>query len=224
MRQVDYGLGGERVLRFDGRDTRRVLRAAPEDMHEAVRHSALMEHLAGLARRGDRFPGMRMTAAGAVGSIVNSGTSAVSLSAATAKTIWYVNGGATKGASITEIAVAFDGVTASAVPCLIEMCFGTKASNSTPGTASTSFTPVQVRGWGSGVTATAANVCTSEPTVLTVTRTWLCSPNGGLVIIQFPLGREPTTLTTASTSGLQIGLRLNAPATVAARSYGEIEE
>lgn len=222
---VSFGAGGERVVRLEGRDVRRVLAASTDDMQDAIRYSGLMRHLDRLARRGDLHGDRYMTAAGAAGYIVNTGTSALALSAATAKTVWYVNGGSAKVASFCEFAIAFDGVTAANVPALVEMVYGTKASNSTPGTGSTSFTPVQVRGWGSGAAAAAAaNACSSEPTVLTVTRTWLVSPNGGLLLVQFPLSREPTTLTTASTSGLQIGLRANAPNAVNIRSYAEIEE
>lgn len=225
MTSVEYGLGGERIIRMDGRDSRFVLAAAPDDMREAIRRTGHIRHLDRLARRGDRFPGLRASSAGAAGYIINTGTSAIALSAATAKTIWYVNTGANRNFSITEIAVGFDGVTASAVPGLVELVYGTKATNSTPGTGSTTFTPVQGRGWAvQTAAAAAANNCTSEPTVLVVHRTWLLTPNGGLLVVQFPLGREPVGHNIASTSGLQIGLRVNAPAAVNVRSFGEIEE
>lgn len=221
---IEYGLFGERIIRLEGREARSVLRASPEDMQEACRRADLMKHLDGLARRGDLFPGVRAASSGNSGFCVHTGTSALALSGATAKTIWYVNGG-TKAAAFTELAIGFDGVTATNVPALVEFVLGTKASNSTPGTASTTFTPVQVRGWNSSAaSAAAANACSSEPTVLTVSRTWLTSPNGGVLIIQFPLGREPTTHNTASTSGLQMGLRVNAPNAVNVRSFCEIEE
>lgn len=157
--------------------------------------------------------------------ITNTGSSAVALTAATAKTILYINAGANVDACISEMCVGFDGVTASAVPALVELVYGTKASNSTPGTNSTSFTPVQSRGWAvKTVAAAAANVCTSEPTVLVAHRQWLVTPNGGLLVIQFPLGKEPTAHNIASTSGLQIGVRVNAPATVNCRGYTEHDE
>lgn len=224
MQAVEYGMGGERIIRLDARDSRHVLSASPEDFRDAVRYSKHMRHLGELARRGDRFPGMRAAASGEAGYVVHTGTSALALSGATAKTVMYVNGG-TKAATFCEMSIAFDGTTATNVPALIDLCYGTKASNSTPGTASTTFTPVQTRGWASGAASSAAaNACSSEPTVLTVTRTWLTSPNGGILIIQWPLGREPVTLQTAATSGLQIAVRCNAPNAVNIRGYLEFAE
>lgn len=222
---LDRGAFGEQILRMDGRDARRVLAASPDDMQEAIRRAEFVRHLDRLARRGDRFPGMRATASGAVGYVVNTGASAIALSAATAKTIWYINTGANRNFSICEIAVGFDGVTASAVPALVELVYGTKASNSTPGTASTTFTPVQTRGWAVQTSAAAAaNACSSEPTVLVSHRQYLVTPTGGLIVVMFPLGREPTGNNIASASGLQIGCRATAPAVVNVRSHVEIEE
>jgi len=157
---------------------------------------------------------------------VSTGTSAIALSAATAKTVAYINAAAANQPSIVEFSVSFDGVTASAVPALIEIVYGTKASNSTPGTGSTSFTPLQVRGWPAQTSAqTAANNCSSEPTVLTAVKQWLLTPNGGLLVIQSPLGREPTAVASGtSLSGNQVGLRVTAPAVVNTRGYIEYEE
>lgn len=157
--------------------------------------------------------------------VVNTGASAIALAAATAKTIMYLNTAAASDLSVTELGVGFDGVTASAVPALVETLYGTAASNSTPGTGSTSFTPGQTRGWPTmSAATTAANACSSEPTVLTSHRQWLVTPNGGLIVVQFPLGREPTGLVTAATAGKQLAYRVTAPAIVNTRGYVEFEE
>jgi hypothetical protein len=157
---------------------------------------------------------------------VTTGTAAIALTGGTAKTIMYINAAAANQPSITEFSVSFDGVTASAVPALIELVYGTKASNSTPGTGSTTFTPLQVRGWPAQASAqAAANNCTSEPTVLTAIKHWLLTPNGGLLVVQFPLGREPTGVASGTAiSGNQIGIRVTAPAAVNVRGYIEYEE
>lgn len=194
------------------------------DMREEVRRTAFMRDLDMMLRRArDRRDIQASVPSQAF--VVNTGGSAIALAAATAKTLMYVNTAAASDMSVTEICVGFDGVTASAVPALVETVYGTAASNSTPGTGSTTFTPLQGRGWPPmAAAATAANTCTSEPTVLVSHRQYLLSPNGGLLVMQFPLGREPTGLITAATSGKQIGIRVTAPAIVNARGYLEFEE
>lgn len=142
---------------------------------------------------------------------------AVSLSAATAKSIIGVKAHANSGVQVKEFTVGFDGVTASAVPVLVELCYATFATNS-PGTNSTSTTPRQA--YGRSLTAgftTAAN-WTTEPTALTVLRSMLLTPNGGLVIYQYPLGQEPDS---ALAEGFVI--RCTAPATVNVRGSMTVE-
>lgn len=137
---------------------------------------------------------------------------AVALSAATAKSILGVSAPAQFGVDLKKLRIAFDGVTASAVPVLVELCYATFATNA-PGTNSTSTTVDQV--YGRSVTAgfTAAKAWTTEPTVLTPIDEWLLTPNGGLVIYDFPLGDTPDS---AVSNGF--ALRCNAPATVNVRA------
>src|SRR5947207_1727566 len=115
---------------------------------------------------------------------------AVALSAATAKTILGWKAHANSGLLLLDYEVGFDGVTASAVPVLVEICYATWATNA-PGTNSTSVTPAQRNGRVLTVGATAGKTWTVEPTVLTVIREKLLTPNGGLVVYDFPLGKEP---------------------------------
>lgn len=158
--------------------------------------------------------------------VVNTGAAAIALVAATAKTAMYINAGATDQPITAELCIGFDGVTASAVPALVETTLGTKASNSTPGTASTTGVAVQQRGWPTQAPASATAInCTSEPTVQTSARQWLVTPNGGLLLMQFPLGREPTGVASGTAlSGNQKGVRITAPAIVNYRCYWEFEE
>jgi len=157
---------------------------------------------------------------------VSTGTSATALAAGTGKTLIYINAGSTDQPILVEFGISFDGITSSAVPVLVELCFGTKASNSTPGTGSTTATFLQVRGWPAQTPASAGAVnCSSEPTVLTPVKQWLVTPNAGLLVIQAPLGRETTGVASGTAlSGNQYALRATAPAIVNARAYIEIEE
>lgn len=204
--------------------SRRPLTSDPDSMQEAVHRVEFISHIDSLLAKAREFPHVKALGP-SPGFLVNTGSSAIALSAATAKTVMYVNSATNYEPTLTELTIGFDGVTASAVPVLCELCYGTAATNSTPGTGSTTFTPLQTRGFPTkAASCTAANNCTSEPTVLTSHRQWLVTPNGGLLVLQWPLGREPTGIVTASTSGLQLAIRLNAPATVNARGYLEFEE
>lgn len=133
---------------------------------------------------------------------------AVALSAATAKSVIGVAGAATFGCDLKKFRIGFDGVTASAVPVLVELCYATFATNG-PGTNSTSLTVVQT--YGRAITAgfTAARNWTVEPTVLTPIDNWTLTPNGGLVIYDIPLGDTPDS---AVSEGFV--LRCTAPAGV----------
>lgn len=137
---------------------------------------------------------------------------AVALSAATAKSILGVKSHANSGVDLKKFRVAFDGVTASAVPVLVELCYCTWASNS-PGTNSTSVTPVQAYGRVLAVGATAGKTWTTEPTVLTVVEEFLLTPNGGVIFYDWPLGDTPDS---ALAEGFVI--RCTAPATVNVRA------
>lgn len=135
----------------------------------------------------------------------------VALSAGVAKSVIGVSGPAQFGVDLKKLRIAFDGVTASAVPVLVELCYATFATNA-PGTNSTSITVQQV--YGRSITAgfTAAYNWTTEPTVLTPIDDWTLTPNGGLVIYDWPLGDTPDS---AVSQGFV--LRCNAPAAVNVR-------
>lgn len=135
---------------------------------------------------------------------------AVALVAATAKSILGVKANAASGVLLKEATVSFDGVTAGAVPVLVELCYATFATNG-PGTSSTSVTPVQLGGRVLAHGVTAARAWTAEPTVLTVLTEKLIHPQAG-VIEQIPLGDEPDT---AFAEGFVI--RCTAPAVVNVR-------
>lgn len=144
---------------------------------------------------------------------------ATALVGGTAKTLVNLISGTTVSPIVVEMSMSFDGVTASAVPVLVELGYSTQATAGTPGT---SPTPTLIRGRGTAV-STAAESYSAEPTALTAFKQWLLTPNGGLLVIQFPLGREAQPDLSGGTNKA-IFLRGNAPANVNARAYLELEE
>lgn len=144
-----------------------------------------------------------------VGADVASGTSA--------KSVLGVKAHANSGLQVTEYGVFFKGVTASAVPVLVELCYATFASNS-PGTNSTSETPVQKSGRLLTAGFTAGSAWTAEPTVLTVLEEHCAAPDKGIWFKQFPLGQEPDC---ALAEGFVI--RVTAAATVDLRAVMSVQ-
>lgn len=145
---------------------------------------------------------------------------AVALSAATAKSVLGVKSGATTanhGVDLRKFRVGFDGVSASAVPVLVEVCLCTFGANP-PGTASTSVTPTQAYGRLASTGFTAAKTWTTEPTTITVVEEFLLTPNGGLVMYDWPLGDSPD-----SALGEGFVIRCTAPATVNVRAAAWFE-
>ena len=137
---------------------------------------------------------------------------AVALAAGTAKSVLGIKAGTAFGLDLKKFRVSLDGVTASAVPVLVELCYAAYATNS-PGTNSSTVTPVQMYGRAIAHGCTAARGWTTEPTVLTAIDEWLLTPNGGTAILDIPLGDTPDCGTSEGFT-----LRLTAPAVVNARA------
>jgi hypothetical protein len=123
---------------------------------------------------------------GAAGYAVHA-TTAVPLVAATAKSVLGVVATANFGCVLKKYRIAFDGVTASAIPVYVEICNCTFAG---AGTA-TAETVWQV--YGKGITAgfTVFRNYSAEPTVVSPLDTFTLTPNGGTVIYDYPLGDCP---------------------------------
>lgn len=153
------------------------------------------------------------------GFVVKTGTTATALSAATAKTVVNLIAGANDVPLLTELSIGFDGVTASAVPVLVDLCYSTQGAAGTPGA---SPTPTLIRGKGASGSTSGIDY-SAEPTTLTAFKHWLITPNGGLLVLQFPLGREPLGDASGGTNKA-MALRANAPAVVNTRAYLEFEE
>lgn len=121
---------------------------------------------------------------------VLTGGQVASAAAATAKSILGVKAHANSGLILKQAHVDLDGVTASEKPVLIELCQATFATNS-PGTNSTSVTPVQQCGRVMTAGFTAGKTWTAEPTVLTVLGEFSYDPNKGYWLYDYSLGDEP---------------------------------
>lgn len=139
--------------------------------------------------------------------------------AGTAKTVLNVIAAANRRVKVTEVGVGFIGASGAAKPVLVELCTSTQAG---AGSGGSSVTPAATDpGDASTVQATATKGLTSEPTVLTAIRRWRVHPQAGM-IIQFPLGREPST-DIAKAMALRITFE-TAETTTNIDSYIEFEE
>lgn len=134
-------------------------------------------------------------------------TADIALSAATAKSVLGIRGNAAFGVDLIGIRFGFDGVSGSAEPVTIDLCYATFATNA-PGTNSTSRTPAQLYGRVLTHGFTGGSNWTAEPTVLTVIDSWLWHPQSG-IIYDVPLG---TSYDSAFSEGFV--LRMTAPAAV----------
>ncbi len=149
-------------------------------------------------------------------------TKNLTFSAATgAKTALNTIAPAGHGLALVEFGISFNGVTASDVPALVEVCTSTQAGAGT--SAASVPTVIQTRGKAtSGSAPTAGHNYTAEPTTLVSVRQWYVSPNGGLLIYPLPLGREIECESSGGTIKA-LALRVNTTATVSLYAYMEVE-
>lgn len=136
---------------------------------------------------------------------------AVALTGGSPKTILGAKAHANSGLLLRKVKIGFDGVTASAVPVAVEICYCTFASNP-PGTASTSVTPAQENGRVLAAGFTMGKNWSTEPTVITVLDEFLIPAFMGQIIYDIPLGDEYDTAL-----GEGFAIRCTAAANVNAR-------
>jgi hypothetical protein len=137
-----------------------------------------------------------------------------------AKTTLMAIAPAGHGLVVVEMSVSFNGVTSSAVPALVELVRSTQAGAGTSGVAPTI---TQVRGRTTGATApTGGSNYTVEPTALVNMRRWYVPQFMGLLLVQFPLGREPESDASGGTTKA-IGVRINVSADVTGLVNMEVE-
>lgn len=118
-------------------------------------------------------------------------TAQVALTAVTARTVLAVVAPSTFGVDLLGFSLGFDGVTPTDKPVVWELCSLTAVSNSTPGTNNTSESVVQEGGRSIVAGFVAFSGSTTEPTVLTVVKSGLLSPNGGYYEYEFPFDASP---------------------------------
>lgn len=138
--------------------------------------------------------------------VVRSGTSAtnstaVSVTAATAKTVIVVLGSANDTISLKRLRISFASVTATDVPALVEVGIITAI-----GTVGTSFTPVQIVGSTLASSCSAGYNNSVEPTYNRIFESAYVPVQNGLYECYYPLGEEPQC---DPSQGL--GVRVTAP-------------
>jgi hypothetical protein len=137
-----------------------------------------------------------------------------------AKTALMVIAPSTNGLLIVEFGISFDGITATAVPALVELVSSTQAGTGTPTGAPT---VTRIRGRVTGATPpTASGRYSAEPTVLVRHKAWYVPQFMGSLVMQYPLGREPEIDNSAGAIKAY-GIRLTVSATVNAMAYMEVE-
>lgn len=117
-------------------------------------------------------------------------TTTADVTVSTVKSVLGAKAHANSGLLLVGWEISFEGTTATNEPALVEICSCTFATNS-PGTNSTSETIVQRNGRVLTAGFTAARAWSSEPTTVTPLWTKKLTPNGGLIIYDYPLGKEP---------------------------------
>ena len=123
------------------------------------------------------------------------------------KTILSVICPAQFGCDLKKFRIGFDGITATAVPVLVELWRVTTDGTGTAGTVN------HVDGRAITAGFTSKYNYTVEPTTLTVVDSWSLSPTGGTALYDFPLGESPDCDVSNG-----FALRTTAAATVNARA------
>lgn len=150
----------------------------------------------------------------------------VALVASQTKTVVNLLSSAADVPLLTEIGVSIGDTSTTLTPVRVDLCLSTQGVVGT----GTAFTPLQVYGGDTAAPNVTALVNYSvEPTTLTPIRSWYVNPASGLLVIQFPLGREPTPRVSGATGGnlykaLALRLTTGAATTSPAVAYMEYEE
>ncbi len=138
---------------------------------------------------------------------------AVSLTAATTKTLWQLIAPTNHRLKLKEVGVSFVGVVNTDGPVRCQLLYATTAGTSS------ALTPVKEDdSLAETLLATALQTFTVEPTAGNVIRTWECHPQAGIVI---PAGLLDEIIIGG---GKRIGLRCTAPQAQTVSSYARYEE
>lgn len=145
-------------------------------------------------------------------------TGSAAMTAASTKSVWLINP-ASDFFLIAQLSFSMD---ASAAAAGVGLELYRVTTIGTP--AGTAYTPVKVnrQGDAAAATTTALITLTTEPTAVEILAEWFLQPFGGVIDLEYPLGREPL----AAAAGNRIGLRYITPAAVSpnSRSYVWFDE
>jgi hypothetical protein len=145
-------------------------------------------------------------------------TGSVALTASSTKSLWLLNP-AVDFFVVAEISVCLDGAVAAAGVGL--ELYRTTTLGSPAGTTAT-FTKTNRGADAASPTTTGLINLTTEPTAVEVLADWFIQPFGGMLVLQYPLQREPMS----PAAGARMGLRYVTPASVTpnCRAYVWIDE
>jgi hypothetical protein len=149
---------------------------------------------------------------------VNSG--AVSLSGGATKSLWLLDP-VTAPFSIVEFGVSFN-ASVSTVPVEVDLYIAASVGSA----AGTSASVYALGSTTVSATTTALSSLSTEPSTKYLVQSWYVQPFGGILDIQYPLGREGMSAIGGSTTTDRIGLQVTTPSGVApsAISYVWFEE
>lgn len=138
------------------------------------------------------------------------------LAAATAECVIAVLGVAATKSKLIEWGVSFDGITAAAEPVVVDLYQITTSGTSTAATEVA---------WGRDAVAAQAtgfHSFTVAPALGNRLASYEVHPQGGGLVLQYPLGREPVISDGSTAQG--IGVVVTAPAVVNCVAYMVFEE
>jgi hypothetical protein len=137
------------------------------------------------------------------------------LAAATVETLLQLRGVTTTKMKIVAWGISFDGILSTDAPVVVDLLFQT-----TDGTGSAA-TEVPLNPDEPAALGTTFHSFSAEPTPGGIIESYEVHPQGGMIVREYPPGREPV-VTNATSS--RIGLRANAPAIVNAVAWVQWEE
>lgn len=132
-----------------------------------------------------------------------------------------VLGDADVTARLVEFGISFNGVTASHAPILVKLRQITATGTGTACTEG-NFS----RSAKTAPQCSAKHTLTTEPTMVSTIALgqWYVTPVGGLLVVQYPLGREPIICDGSASQGLALELTSASSVTPSAAAYFIWEE
>lgn len=148
---------------------------------------------------------------------INSGGD-IGLTAGVPKTVLLLRLTSLELLQLIELGISFDGQVATNEPVLVEILSSDGTTGGTPGSTPGTF---QSGGPARAFVGVGEVAFTAEPTVLDLIKGFKLRPDGGLVILQAPLGREVQQF---RGSGNGLAIRITAPEAVNFTGWMEVEQ